>query len=66
MPTWLTAGLTAIGESARLAFAIFTARNSPAMQDNAKAATIAKIRASVNQHINANDLSAVQSDGSTQ
>lgn len=57
---------TALGEGLKLAVSIFTARNSPAMQANAKAATIAKIRASVNQHITAGDLNAVQTDGSTQ
>jgi hypothetical protein len=35
------------------------------MQDNAKAATIAKIRASVTQHLTDGNLPAVQSDGST-
>jgi|HubBroStandDraft_3_1064219.scaffolds.fasta_scaffold10500_4 hypothetical protein len=61
----VSAILTGLGEGLRLALALFQARNSPAMQANAKAATIAKIRASVDQHIAEGDLRAVQSDGST-
>ena len=55
--------LTAVGEGLKLAAAIFTARNSPAMQANAKAATIQKIRDSVNQHIASGDVTQVAEDG---
>ncbi len=65
MLTWITAIGTAITEGAKLALAIFSARNNPAMQANAKAATIQKIRDSVNQHIAAGDIAAVRTDGST-
>lgn len=56
---------TALTEGLKLAVAIFTSRNSPAMQANDKAATIAKIRASVNQHISSGNLDQVREDGST-
>ncbi len=56
--------LTAIGEGLKLAVSIFVARNTPAMQAAAKAATIARIRASVNKHLADNDLAAVQKDSS--
>jgi hypothetical protein len=60
----VTAALTAIGEGFKLFLTLFAARNTAAMQANAKAQTIANIRASVNQHIAAGNLPAVQSDGS--
>ena len=56
---------TAVGEGLKLAVAIFGARNTPAMQEAKQADTIAKIRASVDQHLKSGDLAAVQSDGST-
>lgn len=64
MPSSVTAICTAIAEGCKLAWAIFTARNAPAMQANAKAATIQKIKDSVNQHIQSGNLDAVRKDGS--
>lgn len=59
----VAAVLSAIAEGCKLAFTLFTARNAPAMQANAKAATIQKIHDSVNAHIAAGDLNAVRTDG---
>lgn len=56
---------TALAEGCKLFLAIFRARNSASMQAAAKAATLQKIKDSVNQHIQSGDLSAVQSDGSS-
>lgn len=59
----VTAALTAAGEGIKLFLTLFGARNTPAMQANAQAATIQKIRDSVNQHIAAGDLTDVRTDG---
>lgn len=59
----LSAILTGLAEGIRLALSIFKARNSPAMQAAARAATIQKIRDSVNQHIASGDVNAVRTDG---
>lgn len=59
---FVTAAFSAIGNGCKVAYAIFTARNSPAMQDNARAATLAKIHASVQDHVAAGDTAAVESD----
>lgn len=56
--------LTALGAGLKLALALFKARNTPAMQSAARAATIAKIHESANAHIAAGDLNAVRRDGS--
>lgn len=62
--TDLGAIFTAIGESCKLFLTLFAARNTPAMQAAARAATMAKIRASVTQHIATGDLNSVRTDGS--
>ena len=59
----IEAVFTAAAEGAKLFMSIFGARNSPSMQDNAKAATLQKIRDSVNQHIASGDIQEVASDG---
>lgn len=53
---------TALGEGLKLAWALFTARNSPAMQANAKAATVQKIRDAVTQHVATQDTAAIERD----
>lgn len=58
----ITAALSAFANGCKVALALFTARNAPAMQDNAKAATLAKIHASVDEHIAARDTAAVEKD----
>lgn len=59
---FVTAALGALGSGLKVAYAIFTARNSPAMQDNARAATLAKIHASVQDHVAAGDTASVEQD----
>lgn len=61
----LTAIGTALGAGLKLALALFRARNSKAMQAQAKAATLAKIKASVDAHIASGDLEAVRDDGAS-
>ncbi len=58
----VTAIASAIGNGCKLAWTLFQARNSPAMQDNARAATLQKIHASVDQHIASQNTLAVQAD----
>lgn len=53
---------SAAAEGLKLAWTLFGARNAPAMQANAKAATLAKIRSSVDTHITAQDTAAVERD----
>lgn len=62
--TTIAAIFTALAEGAKLTWTIFTARNSPAMQANAKAKTIQRIRDSVDEHIAAGDIEQVRKDGS--
>jgi len=61
----ITAIGTALTEGCKLFLTLFGARNTPSMQAAKKAQTIQNIRDSVNQHIAAGNLAAVQSDGST-
>ena len=56
--------LTALAEGVSLALKLFAARNTPAMQSNAQAQTIANIRASVDQHISSGNVAKVAADGS--
>jgi hypothetical protein len=56
------AAITALGAGLKLALSIFTARNSPAMQANAQAQTIANIHASAAQHLASGNLAAAQAD----
>ena len=62
----ITAIGTALAEGCKLFVTLFAARNTPAMQANAQAATLAKIRASVDQHIASGNIQQVAADGSTQ
>jgi hypothetical protein len=60
----VTAIATALGEGFRLFVTLFSARNTPAMQENTKDQTIQNIRDSVNGHLAAGNLAAVQQDAS--
>ncbi len=58
----VTAIFTALTEGCKLAWTIFGARNTAAMQANAQAATIQKIRDSVTTHLSTGNLQAVEAD----
>lgn len=58
----VTAVFSAAANGFKVFLALFGARNSPAMQDNARAATMAKVHASVQEHVAAGDTAAVEED----
>lgn len=58
----ITAALEAAANGCKLALTLFLARNTPAMQGNAAAATTAKIHDLAAQHIASQNTAAVQTD----